>query len=27
MIEDGTEFVMGVPPGANKNQNAHRELF
>lgn len=27
MISSGTEFVMGPPPGANKGQNAHRDLI
>lgn len=28
IIKEGkTEFVMGPPPGANKTQNAHRDLI
>lgn len=25
MVDSGTEFIMGPPPGLNKTQNAHRE--
>lgn len=27
MVDSGTEFIMGPPPGLNKTQNAHREAI
>jgi hypothetical protein len=26
LIENGTEFIFGPPPGVNKVQNAHRDV-
>jgi hypothetical protein len=27
LVDSGAEFIMGVPPGANKAQNVHRDLI
>ena len=27
LVDSGAEFIMGVPPGANKSQNVHRDLI
>ena len=26
MVEDGTEFIMGPPPGPSKTSSAHRDV-